>query len=86
MSPKKRIFRQLVSQQLLILFFVFVQASAAKLEVLNLFLSYCFFDAQQQKIGFQTQLFKTRVLTQTDIENPKINLFQTRKRTFSGLI
>jgi hypothetical protein len=31
------------------------------------------------KEGFQTQLFKTQALTQTDIE-------QTQKRPFSGLL
>ena len=36
------IFRYLVSQQFLILFFVFVQASAVKPGICNLFLSYCF--------------------------------------------
>ena len=35
------------------------------------------FYAQQQKEGFQTQLFKTWVLTQPDFENPKKNPFQT---------
>ena len=63
-----------VSQQLLTLFLGFVQASAVKPGVLNLFLS--------SKNVFQTQLFKTRVLTQTDIENLKKYPFQTWKRHF----
>ena len=73
MSLQKRIFRQLVSQQLLILFFVLVFV-----QVLNLLISYCFL-ILEAKEGFQTQLFKTRVLTKTDNE-------QTRKRPFSGLL
>jgi len=34
------------------------------------------------KEGFQTQLFKTRVLTQPDFENPKRKSFQTWKRPY----
>ena len=67
-----------VSQQLLILFFGFVQASAVKPGVLNLFLSYVFlFDAQQQK-----KVFKTEVLTQPDFENPKKMHIKPEKAIF----
>ena len=46
----------------------FIQASAEKPGVLNVFLSY--FLCSAAKEGFQTQLFKTQVLTQLDFENP----------------
>ena len=55
----------------MILFFGFVPVSAVKLGILNLFLNYC----SAAKEGFQTKLFKTLVLTQTDIENPKKAIF-----------
>ena len=37
------------------------------------------------KEGFQTQLFKTQVLTQTDFENPKKSI-SNLKKPFSGLL
>ena len=51
----------------------FWTASAVKPGVLNSFLSYIHiaFWCSIAKEDFQTKLFKTRVLTQTDIENPK---------------
>ena len=65
------------------------QASAEKLGALNLLLSYFFFYAQHKR-RFQTQLFKTLVLTQPDFENPKNIHFKPEKGhfwfTFKGLV
>ena len=63
-----------VSQQLLTLFLGFVPALVVKPGVLYLFLS--------SKNVFQTQLFKSRVLTQTDIENLKKIHFKPEKGIF----
>jgi hypothetical protein len=65
---------------LLILFFGFEQASAEKPGILNLFLSYFFCSAAKE--GFQTQLFKTQVLTQPDFESPKKIHFKPEKGYF----
>ena len=62
---------------MLILLFGSVQASAEKPEVLNLFLSYYFFYAQQQK-----KVFKTQVLTQPDFENLQKIHFKPEKGHF----
>ena len=72
-----------VSQQLLILFFSFSQASAVKPGVWTYF-SVIAFWCFAAKEGFQTQLFKTQILTQTDTE-------QTQKKaifwfTLTGLV
>jgi hypothetical protein len=76
---------------LLILIFGSVQASAEKPGVLNIFLSYFFFMLSSKREfskpnisnpPFQTQLFKTRVLTQPDFENPKKIHFKPEKGHF----
>ena len=38
------------------------------------------------KEGFRTQLFKTRVLTQPDFENPKKKSISNMKKVISGLL
>jgi hypothetical protein len=71
---------------LLILLFGTVQALAEKPGVLNLFLSHFFFMLSSKRgfsnPAFQTQLFKTRVLTQPDFENPKKIHFKPEKGHF----
>ena len=58
-----------------IIWFCTSLSSAEKPGVLNLFLSHFFFMLSSKRLfsnpAFQTYLFKTRVLTQPDFENPK---------------
>ena len=63
-----------------------LQALAENPGVWNLFLGYFFFYAQQQKKGFQIQLFKTWVLTKPDFENTKKKSISNLKKTISGLL
>ena len=64
----------------------FCLSSAEKPGVLNLFLSHFFFMLSSKKRfsnpGFQTQLFKTWVLTQPDFENLKKIHFKPEKGHF----
>ena len=68
---------------MLILLFGSVQASAQQrnLEFWTYF-SVIYFLCSAAKEGFQTQLFKTRVLTQPDFENPKKINFKPEKGHF----
>jgi len=61
-----------------------VQASTEKPEVYSYF-SIISFLCSPAKEGFQTQLFKTRVLTQPDFENPK-KANSNLKKAISGLL
>jgi hypothetical protein len=74
---------------LLILLFGSVQASAEKPGVLSLFLSHFFFMLSSKREfsnpAFETQLFKTQVLTQPDFENPKKSI-SNLKKAISGLL
>ena len=71
---------------MLILLFGSVPASVEKPGVFNLFLSHLFFMLSSKRgflnPAFQTQLFKTQVLTQPDFENPKRIHFKPEKGHF----
>jgi hypothetical protein len=71
---------------LLILLFGSEPASVERPGVFNLFLSHFFFMLSSKRWflnpAFQTQLFKTQVLTQPDFENPKKIYFKPEKGHF----
>ena len=69
----------------MILSFSSVQASAEKPVVLKIFNSQSFSLCSAAKEGFQTQLFKTWVLTQPDFENPQKSISKLEK-AISGLL